>query len=278
VPLSAGFWPALASGWRRSVERSLGAGAAEHRISVGLVGALGSPEDGDQLRAHARAAREALPRASLQIATPDDLAVGGGRVRLAGRPLDVLFRYYPLDWLAEPRWASLLGAAAEGGIALLPQAHALVPQSKAFLALLWELEAQGFFPPAEAAAIKRCVALTALGPEPFGRRPYVIKPYLEREGFGVRLSTDVAPRERRALVEGPVVCQKKLDVARVRLPVATGRGWSREARHLIFGVFLTGSEVAGTYTRAGAKITGREAVFVPALLRARPTPSARPRG
>lgn len=278
APPSARFWPALASGWRRSVERSLGAGAAERRISVGLVGALGSPEDGDQLRAHERAAREALPRANLQIATPDDLGVGGGRVRLAGRPLDVLFRYHPLDWLAGPRWAPLLDAAAEGGIALLPPAHALVPQSKAFLALLWEIEAQGFFPPAEAAAITRYVALTALGPEPFGRKPYVIKPYLEREGLGVRFSTDVAPRERRALVEGPVVCQEKLDVARVRLPVATGRGWSREARHLIFGVFLTGSEVAGIYTRAGAKITGREAVFVPALLRARPTASARSRG
>jgi len=45
-------------------------------------------------------------------------------------------------------------------------------------ALLWELGSQGFFPPAEAAAIKCYVALTALG----------------------------------------------LDVARVRLPVATGRG------------------------------------------------------
>jgi len=277
APLSAGFWSALASAWRRSVERALGEGAAGRRLSVGLVGALGAPEDGDQLRAHERAAREALPRARLQIATPEDLAVGGGRVSLAGRTLDVLFRYYPLDWLAEPRWAPLVDAAAEGRIVLLPPAHALVVQSKAFLALLWELGGEGFFPPAEAAVIRRHVALTALGPEPFGRKPYVIKPYLEREGLGVRFSTDVAPRERRRLVEGPVVCQEELAVARVRLPVATGRGWSTEARHLIFGVFLTGNEVAGIYTRAGARITGREAVFVPALLRARPRPSARPR-
>jgi hypothetical protein len=138
------------------------------------------------------------------------------------------------------------------------------------VAPVWELEAQAFFPPAEAAAIKRYVALTALGPEPFGRRPYVIKPYLEREGLGVRFSTDVTPRERRALVEGPLVCQERFDVARVRLPVATGRGWSREARHLIFGVFLAGSQIAGVYTRAGARITGREAVFVPVVAR-RPT-------
>ena len=274
TPPSARFWPALASIWRASVERALGEGAAKRRISVGLVGALGSPEDGDQLRAHARAAREALPRASLQIATPEDLVVGGGRVKLAGRPLDVLFRYHPFDWLAEPRWAPLVDAAAGGRIAILPQAHSLIVQSKAFLALLWELEAQGFFPPAEAAAIKRYLALTALGPEPFGRKPYVIKPYLEREGLGVRFSNDIAPRERSRLVEGPVVCQERLDITQARVPVATGRGWRRQARHLIFGVFLAGDEVAGIYTRAGARITGREAVYLPALLASEPDRAA----
>ena len=31
----------------------------------------------------------------------------------------------------------------------------------------------------------------------------------------------------------------------------------------IFGVFLAGSEIAGIYTRAGARITGREATYVP---------------
>jgi len=53
------------------------------------------------------------------------------------------------------------------------------------------------------------------------------------------------------------------------VPVATARGWRRESRHAIFGVFLAGNEVAGIYTRAGARITGREAVYLPALLRSR---------
>jgi len=270
VPPSRGFWPALASSWKRWSERYLGEGAAGRRLEVGLVGALGSPEDADQLRAHARAAREALPRAMLYIAKPEDLSIRRGRVSLAGRPLHLLFRYHPLDWLAEPRWAWLLDAAAEGRIAMLPPPHALIPQSKAFLALCWELEAQGFFPPAEAAAIREYVALTALGPEPFGRGRYVIKPYLEREGHGVRFSTELSPRERGRLLQGPVVCQERLDVAQARVPVATGHGWRWEARHLIFGVFLAGAEIAGIYTRAGAPITGREAVYVPTLLR-RPT-------
>src|SRR2546426_12808394 len=58
---------------------------------------------------------------------------------------------------------------------MLPPAHALIPQSKAFMALACELEARGFFPPAEAAASRQYVARTALTPQPLGRRPYVIK-------------------------------------------------------------------------------------------------------
>jgi glutathionylspermidine synthase len=267
TPPSRGFWPALAASWKRGVEQCLGPRTAIRRLQIGLVGALAAPEDADQLRAHARAAREALPRANLRMATPEDLVFRQEGVSLAGRPLDLLFRYYPLQGLAEPRWTPLLNAMAEGKIAMLPPAHALIPQSKAFLALCWELESQGFFPPAEAAAIRHYVARTALGPESFGRRPYVIKPYLEHEGRGVRFATELGSRERRRLLQGPVVCQERVEVVQSRLPVATGRGWTREARHLIFGVFLAGTEIGGIYTRAGARITGREAVFIPTLIR-----------
>jgi len=268
---SDAFWDKLAASWRRSVEHALGPDASRRALAVGLVGALGAPEDADQLRAHARAAGQALPRARLLIGAMDDLVFRGDRVSLGGRPLDVLFRYYPLDWLGKPRWAPLHAAMAERTLAVLPSPAALIAQSKALLALLWELEAQGFFPPAEAAAVARYVARTTLDPSGFGRGGYVIKPYLEREGHGVRFSTDTTRMERQQLREAPVVCQARVDVQRARVPVAALHGWTRESRHLIFGVFVTGREVAGLYTRAGAPITGREAVYVPALVR----PSAR---
>ena len=263
---SADFWRKLAASWRRCAEHALGEGKAERVRSIGLVGALSVPEDADQLRAHARAARLALPRAHPRLGTVDDLAVRGGRVALGGRPLDLLFRYHPLDWLAEARWRPLLAAVADKRIAMLPSPAALIPQSKAFLAFLWELREQGFFPPTEAAAVTRYVARTTLDARVFGRRGYVIKPYLEREGRGVRFSGELSVRERRRLHDAAVVYQERLDVARARIPVATGRGWKRETRHLIVGVFLTGDEIAGVYTRAGARITGREAVYVPTLI------------
>ena len=276
--LSGGFWPALVSAWRRWGERKLGPGSATRRLRIGLVGLLASPEDQDQLRAHARAAREALPNTSIDTGTPEDIRIDRRGATLGGRRVDLLFRYYPLEWLAGPSHRPLLEAVGSGALAMLPPAHALIPQSKAFLALAGELEAQGFFPPTEAAAIRQYVARTTLTPEVLGRGPYVIKPYLEREGHGVRFSTDLSPRERRRLVDGPVVCQEQLDVLSARVPVATARGWTRESRHLIFGVFLAGREIAGIYTRAGARITGREAVYLPAVLRtASPSPCPLPR-
>jgi glutathionylspermidine synthase len=172
-----------------------------------------------------------------------------------------------MDWLADARWRPLLSAVADRRIAMLPSPAALIPQSKAFVALLWELREQGFFPPTEAAAVTRYVARTTLDARVFGQAGYVIKPYLEREGRGVRFSGELSARERRRVLDAPVVYQERLDVARARIPVATRRGWKREARHLIFGVFLTGGEIAGIYTRAGARITGREAVYVPTLVR-----------
>ena len=109
--------------------------------------------------------------------------------------------------------------------------------------------------------------MTTLDGRAFGRRDCVIKPYLEREGRGVRFSGELSDRERRRLLAAPVVYQQRLDVARARVPVAAGGRWRREARHLIVGVFLASGEIAGVYTRAGARITGREAVYVPTLVR-----------
>jgi hypothetical protein len=46
------------------------------------------------------------------------------------------------------------------------------------------------------------------------------------------------------------------------LPVGTAGGSRLEERSL-----LANAQIAGVYTRAGTCITGREAVFVPVLLR-----------
>ncbi len=189
-----------------------------------------------------------------------------GRGWMHGEPIDLLFRYHPLDWFDDPALSPLLDLARSGAVPMLPPAHCLLTQSKAFLALVWELSEQGFFPAAEAAAIRAYLPATFLDPARLRGRPYVVKPYLEREGKGVRFSSELGQRERRLVGTAEVIYQERVELARVRLPVATVRGWHHEVRALVCGVFLAGDEVAGVYTRAGAPITGREAVFAPLLL------------
>lgn len=256
----------LAAAWRSAVVDARGAGALETALVVGLVGVVAATEDADQLRAHACAARAALPRARLLLGDVRELLVDATGAWLRSSRLDVLFRYYPLDWCGEPRWAALLELVAQGRLTMIPPASAVVSQSKAFLALLHQLERRGFFPPDEASAVRYYVPPTFLDPGPLGRVRWVAKPFLEREGLGVRFSQDVTPAERRRLREAHVVFQRRLDLAAAPVPIADAFGWRTERRFLVFGVFLAAGEVAGIYTRAGAAITGREAVFVPVSL------------
>src|SRR5262249_50390795 len=130
--------PALARSWHRWCARYLGPAAAQESPAIGLIGSP-APEDQDQLRAHATAARSILPRATLEFGTPGDLNIKSGRAWLRDRPLDLIFRYYPLDWLVGARFEPLLDLIASGDLPMLPPAHALIPQSKAFLGLLREL-------------------------------------------------------------------------------------------------------------------------------------------
>ena len=256
----------LVVAWRAAVAGVLGPDALEASLAIGLVGVVAAPEDLDQLRAHAVAARAALPRARLVLGDIGELRVDDGAAWLRASRLDVLFRYYPLDWCVEPRLAPVLDLVAAGRLTMLPGARAVVSQSKACLALLHELDRRGFFPPEESAAVRGYVPPTVLDQQSLRRADWVAKPFLEREGAGVCFSVDLTPAERRRLARADVVFQRRLALASARVPIATALGWRTERRFLVFGVFLAGGEVAGIYTRAGALVTGREAVFLPVLL------------
>src|SRR5262249_42580765 len=263
------FWPALAAAWRTAVAHALGDEAPAAPLTAGLVGVLACQEDADQIRAHARAAREALPRARIAVADMGELRVTAHAAHLRSARLDVLFRYYPLDWCAEPEQHPWLALVADGRLAMVPPATSVASQSKAFLALLHELNDRGFFPPEDAAAIRSYLPPTALAAHRLGRTRWVAKPFLEREGHGVQFSRDLASPDRRRLGRADVVFQRELDLVAARIPIGRADGWKTEERFLVFGVFLAGEEIAGVYTRAGARITGREAVCIPVALTGR---------
>src|SRR5205814_10683793 len=108
APPTATLFPLLTRAWREALEVALGADRLDRNLTIGLVGVLGVAEDFDQIRAHARAAAAACPQARLLMGEVHELRFDAAGASLRSARLDVLFRYYPLDWCTTPALAPLL--------------------------------------------------------------------------------------------------------------------------------------------------------------------------
>jgi glutathionylspermidine synthase len=183
-----------------------------------------------------------------------------GRLYLYGTPLDALYRYYPLDWFARDAYYNGVIEALEEGTFSINPPSTLICQSKAFFALLWELARQGFFRGEESGIIEKYIPHTELEPGLL-QGGYVSKPLLGREGEGISVHYGNFPFPGQ---EG-YVFQEKLDIQSVALKIHTMTGSSYEARYPVLGAYVTGSSFAGLFVRAGARITDRRAVFLPAF-------------
>ncbi|MEF3305278.1 glutathionylspermidine synthase family protein [Paenibacillus sp. GYB003] len=187
------------------------------------------------------------------------------------KPIDLLYRLHALEKLAEdrdedgyPTGAHALHLMAERKLAVLNPPSALIAQTKALQALVWNLyEAGEFYADDEREAIRTYMLPTYLENRFAGRSAYVTKPILGREGGGVTLyeaDGSFAERDGEALYwEQPMVYQE-----RVELPVVPIRhaGGVAEAR-LLWGSFWIGGRASAVVARAGGRITGNFAYFVP---------------
>lgn len=199
----------------------------------------------------------------LLIGDVSGLEYRDGRVRLYGEPLDGLYRYYPLEWLARDRDHRRLLPGLKG-LKLVNPPSALIPQSKAFLAVVWQLLRQGFYPPEEMELIEKYMVPSCLE---WPGRPCVIKPYLEREGEGVQFSWHLKPEQIKELARRDLVYQEKVEVYPVDINLRSTYDQRPRAAYPILGAFLVGDEFGGLYTRLGAKITDRYAVVCPTLVK-----------
>jgi len=90
----------------------------------------------------------------------------------------------------------------------------------------------------------------------------------ERHEDIARLHANRGPQRDLEVLDTPERDRLRLEGRARPLRGAVVEQWPLAAaeRSLVFGVFLAGAQIAGVYTRAGGRITGREAVFVPVLL------------
>jgi glutathionylspermidine synthase len=201
----------------------------------------------------------------------NDLAVQRGRITLRGRPIDALYRFYPIERLYRHAiFASLVEAAIDGNLLLLNGLRGFLAQSKACLAWLWSNRSS--FNRAQSEAIERHLPRTLLARDPAASdvlADSVVKHVNGREGdsvvFGRTLDADAW--EAR-LLEGGYVVQRAIHspvVEDVEVDDAHCRVHCVGNRVACVGGFSIGGSFAGCYTRLDGPITSARATYVATL-------------
>lgn len=228
--------------------------------TLGMVACAGDEEDWSILRQMGSILDFQVER----LVYGDISALGnqGGSMVINGQRLDGLFRYYPLDWLLEDRRGRSLLTGLANTCCLNPPC-ALIPQSKAFLALVWQLLQEDFYTPGEKQLIERYLVPTYLS---WTGGPCIIKPYLEREGQGVLFSKGLSREEMREIGDRNVVYQELVDIKALDIESHTSYKRLYQVVYPILGAFMVADQFAGLYTRLGSRITDRYAVVGPTFV------------
>lgn len=257
----------LAGALGRAFARSLPARAEGG--TLGLFTDAGYAEDLAQTVFLSRLLAPALRgRAQVLVGDVDNLSFSRGRLRLIGRPLDALYRYYPFETLlGQQAFVDLFAAVASGRLRLLNNLRGLLAQNKGLLAWIWERrEDAALFTAAERGVIQRHVPPVrwiADVPAAENGSALVLKQVFGREGeevyFGERLS---AADWERCRGWGSYVAQRRVEAAPVEAVVQTAHGPETQTLWPAVGSFAVAGRWAGYYTRLGGPITTARAKFV----------------
>ena len=202
-----------------------------------------------------------------------ELKYGGGRVRLRGRPVDIIFRLFLIEHLLDPAESPLiepvLGAVARGEVAMFTPLDSELYGSKAALAMLSDSANRHLFTAAELAAFGRVLPWTRMvrpGPvtledgrtvDLFGYAAshgddLILKPALLHGGFGVVPGwvKEVGPavwRDRLAsAMGGPYVIQRRV---RREPELCPGEDGEQVPWDVTWGVFTSPAGYGGVYAR-----------------------------
>ncbi|HWP96301.1 MAG TPA: glutathionylspermidine synthase family protein [Syntrophomonadaceae bacterium] len=227
---------------------------------LGLVACAGAEEDWVAIQQMGKILRPLFDEVVWGDIT--GITVREGSLLLNGQPVDVLYRYYPLEWLVNTKQQLRLLSELSGKRLVNPPS-ALVAQSKAFLAIVWRLTQEEFYLPEEKELINRYVVPTFLE---WQGKPCIIKPYLEREGQGILYSNDLNSLEIKNLSSQNMVYQDLVDIKPIDISLYTSYNERFQVAYPILGTFLVGDQFGGLYTRLGARITDRYAVVVPTFI------------
>ena len=209
-----------------------------------------------------------------------DLAARGGRILLRGRPIDALYRFYPVERLYRHAiFADIAEASIDERLLSLNGLRGFLAQSKACLAWLWSNRCA--FSLADQAAIEQHLPVTLRARDPLAVELVprsVVKHVNGREGDSVVFGSTLQPSQWEArLIEGGYVVQRAVDsvpVCDVEVDDVRRAVQVVSPRYACVGAFSIGGQFAGCYTRLDGPITSARATYAATLV----DPSAPPSG
>ncbi|BCJ68144.1 hypothetical protein [Polymorphospora rubra] len=208
---------------------------------------------------------------------PGQLTYRDGRPTVAGRTIDIVYRYFLAEDLADPASAAelepLLAAAAEERVGLFSRLDAELYGNKAALAMLSDDRHRALFDADELACVDRILPWTRyVRPritDPGGtevdllryalahRADLILKPTLLHGGSGIvagwQVDTPEWETRLTSAVGGPYVLQRRIRPAAERFP--DGAGGSHD-HYLNWGIYLGDRDVIGEDGYAGCFVRG----------------------
>lgn len=179
---------------------------------------------------------------------------------LNGTSIDAVYCYYPHDWLCFDKYFKGTIPALAKTPGIIPP-FSIIEQSKALFALIWELKKTDFYTESEAALIDRYLPFTSLQAESFPDGDTCVKPYFGREGENIDFAYRISGGEE------DVIFQQRIEIGQVPFRVI-GDKTIMESAYPIIGAFVLGKDkFGGIYTRVGARVTDRRAIYAPTFVK-----------
>lgn len=188
-----------------------------------------------------------------------------------GKKINYLYRLYPLEYLINdkddngvPVGQIFLDHIADKNVQLINPTSAFVTQSKAFIAVMWDIleNEPELYTEEEQHYVRQYVPKTFFSSDKFKDEKYVTKPLFGREGGGVSIiETDGTVEDEDTTPE--YYNQRKICQEYIEMPDLTIGTWDGVyTGKLLIGSFFIGGEPSGIFLRVGEKITGNLSMFI----------------
>lgn len=178
----------------------------------------------------------------------EDLVIEDDKVYLYGTKVDIIFRYYPLDWFIKEDHSNLkdLIKLVNDKVFFLNPINTIIMQSKSFFPIIYALIERDFYTIEERGLIKKYIPFTTFDFNELKSNEFLIKPILGREGKKITLSHDLEKIPDEDIIFQERVFQKG----------------NEDGEFVVIGTYFTGDEFAGVYTRIGGEVTSKDCTFI----------------